>query len=65
MIMLTKLNQEKILINSDQIESVDLIPESKITMMNGKFFIVQENAEEIIEKVIAYKGKVHLYREDR
>ena len=48
MIMLTKLNGEKIVINSSQIEFVELIPESKIVMLIGKFIIVKESAEEII-----------------
>lgn len=65
MIMLTKLNNEKIVLNSAQIEMVELIPESKIVMMNGKFYIVKETAEEIIEKTIEYNGKIHCYREDR
>ncbi len=65
MIMLTKLNNEKIVLNSAQIEIVELIPESKIVMMNGKFYIVKETAEEIIEKTIEYNGKIHCYRENR
>ena len=45
MIMLTKLNNTKIVLNCAQIESVELIPESKILMTNGKFYIVKEDAE--------------------
>lgn len=47
MLELTKLNNEKILINPFQIEFVETIPESKVVMMNGKFHIVTENYEEI------------------
>lgn len=65
MIMLTKLNDNKIVLNCAQIESVELIPESKVMMMNGKFFIVKESAEEIIEKTIEYNGKIHCYDTDR
>ena len=65
MIFLTKLNGEQILINSLQIESIDLIPEAKVIMMNGRFYIVKERAEEIIPKTIEYTGKIHCYREDR
>ena len=65
MIMLTKLNDNKIVLNCDQIESVELIPESKVIMMNGKFFIVKESAEEIIEKTIAYNEKIHSFHTDR
>lgn len=61
MIMLTKLNNEKIVLNSAQIESVEFIPEAKVIMMNGKFYIVKESAEEIIEKTIEYNGRVRSY----
>lgn len=61
MIMLTKLNNEKIIVNSAQIEAVELIPEAKVIMMNGKFYIVRESADEIIEKTIEYNGKIRNY----
>ncbi|WP_251388185.1 flagellar FlbD family protein [Mediterraneibacter agrestimuris] len=61
MIMLTKLNDEKIILNSAQIEAIEFIPEAKIIMMNGKFYIVREKAEEIIEKTIEYNGRVRNY----
>lgn len=61
MIMLTKLNSEKIVLNSNQIESIELIPESKVTMMNGKFYLVQESAEEIIRKTVAYNRRIQVY----
>ena len=63
MIMLTKLNDTPVVLNSAQIESVEVIPESKVIMMNGKFFLVKETAEEIIAKTIAYNGKIQIYRE--
>ncbi len=65
MIMLTKLNDEKIVLNSAQIEVVELIPESKVVLMNGKFYLVKESAEEIIQKTVEYNGRVHCYREHR
>ena len=65
MIVLTKLNNQQILLNCAQIEAVELIPESKIVMMNGKFHIVKESAEEIIEKTIEYNGRIHCYHTDR
>lgn len=54
MVELTKLNGETILINALQIEYVELIPESKIIMMNGKFHIVSEDKEEVKRKVLEF-----------
>lgn len=61
MITLTKFNDKKVVINSKQIEFVESIPESKIVMMNGKFHIVRESIDEIIEKTIEYNSKVLNY----
>ena len=65
MIMLTKLNNQQVLLNSTQIEAVEFIPESKIVLMNGTFYIVKESAEEIVEKIIEYNGRIHCYHTDR
>lgn len=54
MIELTKLNGEPILINVYQIEYIELIPEAKIMMMNGKFHLVKEDKDEIRERVIDF-----------
>ena len=58
MIVLTKRNNEKFLLNHNQIMSVERIPESKIVMMNRDFFIVKETPEDIIEKIREYNAKV-------
>ncbi len=58
LVILTKLNGEPVVINSSQIEFIDVIPESKITMMNGKYHLVRESEEEIVDKVIEYNRKI-------
>lgn len=54
LIELTKLNGETILINALQIEMVESMPESKITMMNGIFHIVTEDQAEVKRKAIEF-----------
>lgn len=64
MILLTKRNQEKFLLNHTQIECIESIPEVKITMMNHDFFLVRESVEEIIDKIANYNAKVQgIHRE--
>lgn len=66
MIELTKLNGAPVLINPSQIEYIELIPESKIVMMNGKYHIVKDNKEEIIEKVVYFNQRCFSgYLQDR
>ena len=58
MIVLTKRNHEKFLVNHLQIEYIETIPESKIVMMNHDFYLVRESVEEIIDKIAKYNAKV-------
>ena len=58
MIQLTKRNGERFLLNHSQIESIEMIPESKIVMMNRDYFIVKESPEDIIKKIQDYNAKV-------
>lgn len=57
MIVLTKMNKERFLVNHQQIECIEMIPESKIVMMNHDYYIVRETVEEIIEKIMDYTAK--------
>ena len=64
MIVLTKRSTEQFVVNHLQIESIESIPEVKITMMNHDFFLVRETVEEIIQKIAEYNAKVQdIHRE--
>ena len=58
MIVLTKRNDEKFLVNHNQIQCIEMIPESKVVMMNRDYYIVKETPEEIIGKIAEYTAKV-------
>ena len=63
-IELRKMNNERFLLNHNQIECIELIPESKIVMMNHDYYIVRDTVEEIIEKIAKYNAKVQdIHRE--
>ncbi|MDW8799654.1 flagellar FlbD family protein [Clostridium sp. A1-XYC3] len=59
MIKLTGLDNKEYILNADHIERVEHIPESVITLTNGKKYLVKESNEEIIRKVIEYKRKIY------
>lgn len=64
MIVLRKMNGEQFLVNHNQIECIELIPESKVVMMNHDYYLVQESADEIIAKIADYNAKVQdIYRQ--
>lgn len=58
LIELVKINGEPILINCGQIEYIELIPESKIIMMNGRYHIVKDSKDAIMAKVIEYQQTI-------
>lgn len=54
MIELTRLNNEKIVVNADLIEFVERTPDTLVTTTTGKKLMVKETIDEVVEKVIAY-----------
>jgi len=64
MIVLTKRNGDRFLVNHHQIECIEMIPESKVVMMNHDYYLVLESADEIIGRIAQYNAKVQdIYRE--
>ena len=45
MICVTRLNGEALYLNWLQVEYVESIPETKIRMMNGNYYLVKESVE--------------------
>ncbi|KYH29749.1 MULTISPECIES: flagellar FlbD family protein [Clostridium] len=58
MINVTGLNNKKMYLNSDHIEKIEQVPETIITLTNGKKYIVLETPQEVINRVIEYKRKI-------
>jgi len=55
MIRLTRLNNSEMLLNPDLIEHVELNTDTVITLTSGISFVVKENAEEIVQRIIEFK----------
>ena len=54
MIKVTRLSGEILYLNIFQIESMESIPETKIKMMNGYYFLVKDSADSVIEQIRAF-----------
>ncbi len=57
MIEVNPLNGNKFILNSNHIEKIEEIPETVITLINGKKYLVKESSKEIVDKVIKFKQK--------
>lgn len=58
MITLTRLSGSVFVLNSDLIERIDSTPDSVVTLIDGKKYVVCESLEEIIDAVRAYRSEV-------
>ncbi|MCA9418233.1 MAG: flagellar FlbD family protein, partial [Candidatus Omnitrophica bacterium] len=55
MIRVTRLNGKPFVINAEMIETIDVTPDTIITLVNGKKYLVTESFEAIIDKVVEYR----------
>ena len=60
MITLHGLSGAEFLLNEDHIEKIEIVPETVITLGNGKKYLVKEESEEVIKKIIEFKKKIYL-----
>lgn len=62
MIDVTGMNHEKFILNADHIEKIEEVPETIITLTNGRKYIVLESIEDVRSEVIRYKNKIFTYK---
>ena len=65
MIKLHRLNGSEIVINAELIETIDVIPDTRIVLTTGNQFIVKEKVDEVIEKIIKYRQEINSKEENR
>ena len=65
MIKMTRLSGEVIYLNYIQIQYLESIPETKVMMVNGAYYLVKDSVEEILQQVkvflhacVAFKDKL-------
>lgn len=54
MVKLTRLDGRELIVNANLIELVEANPDTVITLITNKKYLVRETPEEIVEKTIAY-----------
>jgi flagellar protein FlbD len=59
MIEVKGINGEDLIINSSLIEKIEFIPETKVTLTTGKYFLIKDTKEEVIDKIINYNQKIY------
>ncbi|KXH79987.1 flagellar FlbD family protein [Sporosarcina sp. HYO08] len=60
MIKVTRLNGTTFTLNALYIETIESLPDTTITLTNGKKYIARDSAKKINERVLAFYRSVHL-----
>lgn len=58
MILLTRLDNSKILINLETVKFIESTPDTLVSFVNGDSVMVRESLEEIDRRVIEYRVKI-------
>jgi len=58
MIHLTRLNGNPLVVNSDLIKYAEASPDTMLTLINGEKIVVLESCEDVVNRTIAYRGRV-------
>ncbi len=59
MVEVKGINGEEFIINSSLIEIIEFIPETKITMTTGRYYLIKDTKEEIINKIKKYNKEIY------
>ncbi len=56
MIEVTRLNGNRMILNSDLIKTAESSPDTMLTLIHGEKLIIRESCEEVMERVLAYRA---------
>ena len=59
MIEVTRFNKKKFILNCEHIETIEKTPDTVVTLVNGKRYVVSETVEDLLSKVVEYKRKLY------
>ena len=58
MIHLTRTNHRPLVVNAKLIEHVETTPDTVVSMTTGEKFVVVETADDVVDRVIAYRRSI-------
>jgi len=58
MIKVTRLDGKQFYINPHQIECIEINPDTTLLMLSGKHHIVKEEADNVINEIVAYRNRL-------
>jgi len=64
MIKVTRLNEKEYYINPHQIESIEVHPDTTLLMLSGKYVVVRESVEDLIQKIVDYRRQIGAFKNE-
>lgn len=64
MILVHRLKGEPIFLNTDLVEYIESTPDTVITLLDGRRIMVQDSAEEVVDKVREFRAAVLVAAEE-
>jgi flagellar protein FlbD len=64
MIKVTRLDGKEYYINPHQIESIETRPDTTLLMLSGKYVIVRETVDEVIERIVEYRRRIGAFKNE-
>ena len=61
MIRLTRLDGSVYVLNCDMIVTVEATPDTVVSTTGAKVYICKESVDEVIAKIIEFKGKIQIF----
>jgi flagellar protein FlbD len=57
-IVITRLDGTTVLVNVDQIESIEQTPDTIVSLANGHKIIVRETPDELVSRIVQFKQRL-------
>lgn len=64
MVKVTRLNGSEYWINPHQIEIIECNPDTTLRMLSGKYYIVKDTPDQLVEKITAYRRCIGIFKND-
>ncbi len=58
MITLHRLNGTEFILNDHHIETLEATPDTVVTLVNEKKYIVKESTEQVVNEIVAYQRQI-------
>ncbi|MDI6792370.1 MAG: flagellar FlbD family protein [bacterium] len=61
MVKVTRFNGSQFYISAHQLETLEATPDTVITLLSGRKYIVVESIDEIIDRIVEYRRRLVLW----